>query len=220
MKFLSFWALVLPLLFAGNCFSQNTIKEQLKTAEQSSSIAKLDTVVYNISDIKTINSYDSIGLNAFQSLDSLLVFVAAQKQIPASTFDTNIKPYLEKKLLELDTKTLDFTDEEDLIFESFITILNYNNAISIVKIYEELIVKNYKDLAEMATILTVLSYIKYVCFYLSKQTTNALFYYTNNCFAVDLKSYNTLNWKVFALNPGAMLLWVTAACAWDYMSEK
>ena len=62
--------------------------------------------------------------------------------------------------------------------------------------------------------------IKYVCFYVSKEVTNELFKYTINCFKADLKSYNVLNWKVFALHPGAILLWTVVACTWDYKSEN
>lgn len=220
MKFFSCGVFAIPLLFVANSFSQSTLKEQLKIAEQNSITTKLDSIVNSISDLKSANTYDFIGLKACQNLDSLMVFVIAQKQIAAATFDVTIKPYLEEKLLELNMKTLDFTDDENVIYESFINVLNYNNALPTVKLYEDLIVKNYKDQTLMANILTVMSYIKYVCFYVSKEVTNAFFKYTIHCFAADLKSYNVLNWKVFAIHPGAMTLWTIAACAWDAKSEK
>ncbi len=220
MKLFSFGVFVIHFLFAVNSFSQTTIKEQLKFIEQTAIATKLDSIVYTLDALKSANTYDFMGFNTCQSLDSLITFVAVQKQNKEATFESNIKPYIEKKLLELYMKSLDFTDEEDLIYESFINILNYNNAIPTVQLYEDLIVKNYKDQTVMANILTVMSYIKYVCFYVSKEVTNELFKYTINCFKADLKSYNVLNWKVFALHPGAILLWTVVACTWDYKSEN
>lgn len=220
MKFFSFGVLVMHVLFVVNSFSQNTIKEQLKVIEQSAITAKMDSIVYTIAYLKTSNSYDFIGLNACQSLDTLIVFVAKQKQIATATFEFNIQPYLEKKLLEMNMKTLDFTDDEDLIYESFTSVLNYNNAIPTVQLYEDFIVRNYKDQTLMVNILKVMSYIKYVCFYLSKEVMNVFSNYTIHCFASDLKFYNVLNWKVFAMHPGAIVLWTIAACAWDAKFEK
>lgn len=208
------------VLFVVNSFSQSTIKEQLKAIEQSAHTAKLDTVVYTIDDLKSLNSYDFIGLNACKSLDTLIVFVAKQRQIASATFELNIQPYLEKKLLEMNMKALDFNDDEDVIYESFINVLNYKNAIPIVQLYEDFIVRNYKDQMLMVNILTVLSYIKHVWFYASKEAMNALFSYTIHCFAADLKFYNVLNWKVFAMHPGAIVLWSIAACTWDAKFEK
>jgi len=220
MKFFSFGLLAMTFLFVANTFSQNTIKEDLKLVEQNCIALKLDSIATKISDLKSANPYDFIGFNGNQSMDSLIVFVATQKQIAAATFETNIKPFLEEKLLEGEKNSFDFSDEEELIFESFLNILNYNNVIVTVKLYEDFIIKNYKDQTLMANILTVLSCIKYVCFYVSKKTEDSFFNYTIDCFEADLKSYNVLNWKVFAANPEAISLWTIAACAWDYKSGK
>ena len=164
--------------------------------------------------------FENIGLNTIQSLDTLVVFVATQKQSKGTTFDANIKPYLEKKLLERNMKTLDFTDEEGPIYESFIKVLNFKNAIPIVQLYEDFILKNYKNQELMSNILTLLSYIRYACFYLLKEVSDPIFKYTIHCFIEDVVSYNALNWKVFAMHPGAMLFWTIAACAWDAKFEK
>lgn len=220
MKLFSFGVIVIPLLCVANSYCQNTIKDQLMSLEESAITAKSEVIVYTIDGLKSANSYDFIGLNACQSLDTLMVFVAEQKQIAATTFESNIKPYLEKKLVESNMKTLDFTDEEDPIYESFIKVLNFKNAIPIVQLYEEFILKNYKNKELMSNILTLLSYIKYACFYLLKEVSDPIFKYTNHCFREDVVSYNALNWKVFAMHPGAMLFWTIAACAWDAKFEK
>ncbi len=220
MKNFSFGAIVILLLFGTNSLSQTTIKEQLKTLEQSVAATKPNTYVFNVERQKSVSIYDSIGLKACQCLDSLIAFVATQKQMAAATFDLNVKPYLEKKLLERNMETLDFSDEEDLIYESFINVLNYNNAIPTVQLYEDFIVKNYKNQVLMSNILTVLSYIKHTCFYLSNEVSDPTFKYTIHCFREDVLSYNVFNWKVFAIHPGAMLIWSIAACAWDAKFEK
>jgi hypothetical protein len=220
MKHFSFGAIVILLLFGTNSLSQTTIKEQLKTVEQSVTSSKSDIYIFTVEKLNSVSIYDSIGLKACQCLDSLIAFVATQKQMAGATFDLNVKPYLEKKLLERNMETLDFTDEEDLIYESFINVLNYNNAIITVQLYEDFIVKNYKNQVLMSNILTVLSYIKHTCFYLSKEFSDLPFILTIHCFREDLLSYNVLNWKVFAIHPGAMLIWSIAACAWDAKFEK
>ena len=220
MTFSSFGLRAMSFLFGLNSFSQSTIKEQLKIVEQNCITAKFDSIAFDISDMKSANSYDFIGLNINQNIDSLMAFVAAQKQIKEATFSANIQPYLEKKLIKSNVLTIDFNDDEDFIYESFISVLNYNNAIPTVKLYEDLIVKNHKDQTQMVNILSVMSYVKYVCFYMSKESTNALFSYAINCMKEDLKFYNMFNWKVFALHPEAILLWTIAACAWDYKAEK
>jgi len=220
MKCFSLGVFSLHLLYVANFFGQTTIKEDLKTLEQSAISAKPSAIAYTIDNLKSDNSFDFIGFNVCQSLDTLIVFVAQQKRIASATFEINIQPYLEKKLLEMNAQTFDFTVDEDLIYESFTGVLNYYNAISIVLLYEDYIVKNYKDQTLMANILTVLSYIKYAFFYLSKITQDAHSKYTADCFAADLETYNVLNWRVFAMHPGAILLFTIAACAWDYNFEK
>ena len=104
--------------------------------------------------------------------------------------------------------------------KSFIKVLNFKNAIPIVQLYEDFILKNYKNQELMSNILTLLSYIKYACFYLLKEVSDPIFKYTIHCFREDVVSYNALNWKVFAIHPGAMLFWTIAACAWDAKFEK
>ena len=114
MKHFSFGAIVILLLFGTNSLSQTTIKEQLKTVEQSVTSSKSDIYIFTVEKLNSVSIYDSIGLKACQCLDSLIAFVATQKQMAGATFDLNVKPYLEKKLLERNMETLDFTDEDIL----------------------------------------------------------------------------------------------------------
>lgn len=220
MNLFSFSALVLSFFFGSNVFSQNTLKEQLKLLEQNSKTAKFDSIVLFNKDIKNTNIYNNIGLNLCKTLDTLIVFVTKQKHNNETTFDSKIKPFLENQIVELNIQTLNFTDDEDLVYESFTNALNYDNALIRVKVYEDFIVKNFNDPTQMENILIVFSYIKSMCFYLLKEPESPLFKHTTTCFIADLKSYNKVNWNIFALNPGAMLLWTMAACAWDYKPEK
>ena len=117
MKFFSIGIHATALLFGINSVSQNNLKEQLKTLEQSSITTKLDTIVTSNFDLKSTNAYDAFGLNVNQNITSLLAFIGTQKQISTATFETTITPYLENKTLEWNETTLYFTDDENLIFE-------------------------------------------------------------------------------------------------------
>ncbi len=220
MKFFSIGIRATALLFGINSVSQNNLKEQLKTLEQSSITTKLDTIVTSNFDLKSTNAYDAFGLNVNQNITSLLTFVGSQKQISTATFETSIKPYLEKIINQSNVSTIDFTDDEDLIFESFINVFDFSNGTNTIQLYEDFIVEKYKNQTGKSLILTVISCIKQLCFYVSKKTTNTFIQFTNNCLQENLKSYNLVNWKIFASNPDAILYWTIATCAWDYKPEK
>lgn len=219
MKFSSNGTLAITLLFALNSNAQRYTNEQLKTIEQEAFSIEKDSTLFTM-EKQTEDTFDLIASKAFQSLDSVLVFVLDKKKEKSTTFETDVLPFLEAKCNELDIKTLRFNEDETMLFDSFLKVLKWNSVVEEVNLYQDFILKNNPDLEEMQTVLTVLSFIKQLYYYISIKKNSELVSAFYECISENFKNNNEVDWRVFALNPMRLLLWTFATCAWDAKIEK
>ncbi len=217
MRFLSFGVIATMLLFAVDLFGQESFKEQLKSVEIAVTSIKNDTIAFTFDQLKSENTFDSFAVKTFQTLDSVIVFVNNKMQDKTATFDEDIILFLEVKSKELDLKGLAFSEEEKLVYDSFLNVLQWDKTIETVKLYESLLVKKG---VETEALLIVLSFIKHTYFYIKNSDKIYPQSSVYQCIALNFESNNEVDWKVFALNPLRLIFWTAAACAWDAKSGK
>jgi hypothetical protein len=208
MKIFLVVVVLLQFLFVADTFAQNELKEKLKLLENKDFSL--------VSEIENGSETNRLGEDIESCLDSLISFVVSQKGVSEATFDKNIKPYLDKKLTAYNMIPIDFSDDEEMIYESFIKTLKWESIMESVKLYEGFIVKNYKDPLPIKSILIVLLFVKNVCIYTGKKSEASINSIIKGKLNEEFQSYNNANWNVFALNPGAMVYWLTATWVWDY----
>jgi hypothetical protein len=210
MKFFSFGITVHLLLFGAFSFGQKSIKESLRDIELVVTSSKLDSVSTKIeSNLKL----DSKPLLFLSILDELKDFVTIQKQNKNAVFEFDIQSFMENKLTLIEVATIDFNEEEELIFGSFTKVLKWSKAMKTVTLYEDFIVNNYKEQSKINNLLIVLHYIKQFRIYLSNLNPNEASIF--NCVNEEMESYNAINWTVLAMHPEALLFWTLASCTWE-----
>ncbi len=217
MKFFLVAATTLQLLFVANTFAQNELKEKLKSLESSALALDLESQMSVAKEVKLTADFDDLQIG--QCLDNVISFVVLQKENSQATFDKEIKPFLDAKLIEWNMFPIDFSDDEEMIYDSFVKTVQWQNAIALVQLYEDFIVINYKDLQQMKSILRVFWYVKKSFSYMSNSSESKVNQFVISKLNEEFQSYNAVNWIVFAMHPGAMLLWLTAIYAWDYNKE-
>lgn len=213
MKLIVFIAAILPCLFTTKLSAQNELKEKLKVLENTAFVS--DFEVQNLTNIELSKAATNFNLRLSQTLDSLMVFVRFQKATTSATFENSVAPYIGENLHELGTSQLEFTDQEELILDSFFKMLQWKRALEICFIYEDFIAKNFKSPTDVPSVCYVLSYLKYIQFYQKIQPSTS----TDTTLAAKMNAvfehYNSVHWKVFAKHPSATLLWLVATLEWD-----
>ncbi len=217
MKFFLVAAMTLQLLFVANTFAQNELKEKLKSIESSALALDLESQKNVAKEVKLTADFNDLQLG--HCLDSVISFVILQKENSQATFDKDIKPFLVVKLIGWNMFPIDFSDDEEMIYNSFVKTVQWQNTIALVQLYEDFIVTNYKDLQQMKSILSVFWYVKKSYDYMSNVSENKVNQFVISKLNEEFQSYNAVSWIVFAMHPGAMLLWLTATYAWDYHKE-
>ncbi len=217
MKFFLVAAMTLQLLFVANIFAQNELKEKLKSLENTAFSLDSESQKNIANKVKLTADFDDLQIG--QCLDSVISFVVLQKKNSQATFDKEIKPFLDAKLIEWNMFPIDFSDDEKMIYDSFVKTVQWQNTVALVQLYEDFIVTNYKDLQQMKSILSVFWYVKKSYDYMSNVSENKVNQFVINKLNEEFQSYNAVSWIVFAMHPGAMLLWLTATYAWDYHKE-
>ena len=220
MKFSSFGAIAIMLLFALNSNGQRYTKEQLKTIEEEAFSIEKDSILFTMEKPTTEDKFDLVASKAFQSLDSVLVFVLDKKHEKPTTFETAVLPFLETKCNELDVKISHFNEDETMLFDSFLKVLKWDNVVEEVNLYQDFIRKNNTNLEETQSVLTVLSFIKQLYYYINLKKNSELVSGFYECISENFKNNNEIDWRVFALNPLRLLFWTFATCAWDAKIEK
>ena len=218
MKFFLVAAMTLQLLFVANTFAQNELKEKLKSLENSAFALDSELQKNVAKEVKLTANFNDLQIG--QCLDSVISFVVVKKENNQATFDKEIKPFLEAKLIEWNMFSINFSDEEEMIYDSFVKIVQWQNTIQLVQLYEDFIVTNYKDLQQMKSILSVFWYVKKSFSYMSNLSESKVNQFVIRKLNEEFQSYNAVNWIVFAMHPGAMLLWLTATYTWDYDKEN
>jgi hypothetical protein len=210
MKFFSFGIVVQLFLLNMFSFGQNALKEPLKNLELVVTSSKLDSVSTTIqSNLKL----DAKPLLFLSILDELKDFVTIQKQNKSAVFEVDIQSFMNKKLTLIEATTIDFNEEEELIFESLSKVLKWSKAMETVTLYEDFIVNNYKEQSKINNLLIVFNYIKQFRIYLSNLNPNEVSIF--NCVNEEMESYNAINWTVLAMHPEALLFWTLASCTWE-----
>jgi len=220
MKFFSFGVITATFLFALNLTGQKYTKEQLNSLEQEVLLIKNDSAFFALDKPTTENQFDLYASKVVQSADSLLVFATSQKHDKTGAFETAILPVLEVKCKKLDLKALRFNEDETMVFDSFLQVLEWGKALATVNLYNDFILKNTTNLEEAQAVLTVLAFIKHLNYHLKskiKVNSRAIVY---ECVAANFNINNDIDWQVFALNPGRMVFWTLASCAWEIPIEK
>ena len=220
MKFSSFGAIAIMLLFALNSNGQRYTKEQLKTIEEEAFSIEKDSILFTMEKPTTEDKFDLVASKAFQSLDSVLVFVLDKKHEKPTTFETAVLPFLETKCNELDVKISHFNEDETMLFDSFLKVLKWDNVVEEVNLYQDFIRKNNTNLEETQSVLTVLSFIKQLYYYINLKKNSELVSGFYECISENFKNNNEIDWRVFALNPLRLLFWTFATCAWDAKIEN
>lgn len=219
MKLLLLGLTTLALLFALNVNGQTYSKEQLKILEQEVNSVKTDTTSFTLEQLK-ISEFDLVASRAFQFIDSLSAFVSNKKSDRINNFETDIVPYLVVNCNELNLTTLHFSEDEALLYDSFLQVLRWDNAIGAVELYKSFIFNNEDALAVSKSILTVLSFVKYLRYYSQSKESSRSENDVYRCILENFEHSNEIDWKVFALNPGKLIFWTIAACVWETKSEK
>jgi hypothetical protein len=213
MKLIVFIAAILPYLFVTKLTAQNELKEKLKELENSAFVSRFE--VQNSTDMESAKASTNFNLRFSQSIDSLIAFVRFQKATTSATFENSVAPYIGENLRELGTSQLEFTDQEELILDSFFKMFQWKSAPEICFRYEDFIAKNFKSPADAPSVCYVLSYLKYIQLYQniepSPTTAATLAAKMNAVF----ERYNSVHWMVFAKHPCATLLWLVATLEWD-----
>lgn len=216
MKLFLFLAMALPFLLVTKTAAQTDVKEKLKVLENNILQSHFTTPIAS-QDQATA---DDLELQLSIALDRLIGFVILQKTSKDNTFDANIKPYIEENALLFNASSTDFTDEEELIFDSFLKVFQWQKTPRIVQWYQEFISKNQEDISEMNSLKTVLSCIESTYHF----TTKHYLVEPNKSIAAkitqEFESYNTVHWKVFAMQPNALLFWLIATIVWDFPDKE
>lgn len=218
MKLMSFGELAIGLLFALNSFGQQYSREQLKNLEVAASAIKKDTAIINLEQLKSESDFDLIANKAFQNLDAVVAFVTDEKRDKTNTFAEKVIPFLDAKCNELNLKELSFNEDEKAIYDSFLQFLEWDKTIETVKLYERFVLENKIERTE--SLLTVFSFIKCTYFFLKRYDKQHLKLTGYECLAENFKGSNEVDWDVFSFNPGRLVFWTIAACAWEAKSEK
>lgn len=201
---------ILFFLLAINCYAQKELIDKLKIIELNFATSTFDTI---ISQNKS-SLYQSISLELDTKIDTVKQFISNQKRDSEITFESTIQPFLLEQLAEINSQSIDFNEQEELIFESFAKDINWNTTLQRLLVYENFIDANYKDSSQIKNLIYVLNVIHYMHFYANETQENKV-EKTLICLKENFEYYNAVNWKVFALNPTAMILWTIATCIWD-----
>jgi hypothetical protein len=216
MKLFLFVAMALPFLLVTKTAAQSDLKEKLKVLESTINESQSTTQAALQNPTSPVDFEWQLSI----TLDRLIAFVVLQKTIKDAAFEANVTPFIEENVLPFNTSSTDFTEEEEMIFDSFIKVLQWQEATKMVQLYQEFIIKNYEGISEMNSLKTVLSYIVSIQRYIVKQQLLE----PNKNIALkineEFEDYNSVHWRVFALQPRTMLLWVIASAVWDYHREK
>ncbi len=198
-------------------YGQSGLREKLKLLEKGE-LPELQEKSCQKRAVKNSGA-ERVNPNISKELDSLMVFVSLQKTLREATFQNNILPYLEKKIIRDSLFQIDFSDDEELVFESFLATFQWENATAAVGLYEDFIARNFTDLQPFQSIFTVFFYIRQIKAYATGSKENS----TKNEFCKRLdqefSEYNQIHWKVFAMQPAALLLWFSAAYIWEEKNE-
>jgi hypothetical protein len=171
---------------------------------------------YTLEEVRSsINHYDSSGENLLNAIDSLSAFIATQKRVPGSTYENDVKPFVEGQIPALNTSNIEFNSEETLLYDSFAKRLQFIDAISLVKEYEMFVFDNYADQSKVRNFQVVISNIKFASYSAKRNRLSQWEICADNCMAANYEGYNFVDWIQFAINPGADVLWSYASCGWD-----
>ena len=216
MKLFLFVAMALPFLLVTKTAAQSDLKEKLKVLENTAVESQSTTQ----EALQNPASPDDFEWQLSITLDRLIAFVVLQKTIKDATFEANVTPFIEENVLPFNTSSTDFTEEEEMIFDSFLKVLQWQEATKMVQLYQEFIIKNYEGISEVNSLNKVLSYIE--C--LQRYTVKQQLLEPNKNIALkineEFEDYNTVHWRIFALQPHKLLLWLIATTVWDYQRAQ
>lgn len=205
--------------YADISYGQQFTREQLKSLEEEVMSAKSDTLTLISYQPQKTNDFDAVAVKTFESIDSLRQFVLTKKLEKTASFEADVIPFLEAKCNALGIETFDFTEDEEQLYDNFFRDFKWDKTVKTNAIYEVFILKNATEKVKCESFLMVLSFLKQLYFYIKSQ--NGIASSPNyRCFADNFEYNNEFDWKVFALNPGRLILWTMASCAWNTKSEK
>lgn len=209
-------ASILMLLIAVlNCLGQPDAKENLRLLE-SRDAAFLSAIRADaIKKIKTGRETEEVQLG--QCLDSLIAYVSVEKAKQDATFDSVVKPYLEQKLIKWNMHPLDFSEEEEAVLDSFVENSDWPHVTEITTLYEDFVTYKCKDRGKWKSLLTFFSSVKAIHAYLSNNPDQSL---VKTKLTEALTDYNAVDWSIYAMDPGAMMVWMAATFAWEGTDEK
>ena len=172
---------------------------------------------YTLADVYTKeNPYDSHGLDLYNRVEALYVYLKDTKGNPNSSFDREVTPYINNQVSHLDCNNLELNSDETVLYNSFVSVLNYENTIKIVKEYELFVNQNFKNPAQVKNFLIIISDIKY-----SSYSTYSKRNFTQweaclvDCMDDTYGNYNAVQWVLFGVSPGRDVLQNAAICGWD-----
>lgn len=213
MKIILVTVIFLQLLAVKESPAQIKLKDKLRELENGKYIKQdFPEPVGKVKYQKEKQPYDQLEL----VLDSLIVFVRTKKQQDA-LFEKEVEPYLNEKLSPGRLILFEFNEEEELVYESFLMALNWEDLTSRIAVYEDFIFINHKDIEPFQSILRLFSYLRKVQGYITMHNQNIPI---RRHLEADFKAYNAMDWMVFLRHPDAMILWLTAVYAWNCDPQK
>lgn len=188
--------------------AQTNMKENLKLFESKEVVPGTISNRTKQSNKDRITGYEIV---ISITLDSLVDFVNLSKQSKKS-FDDVITVYLQHQLARQELE-LDFSEDEKLVIESFLTSFVWENAVEQARSYKEFIVDNTKDISDFKKVLRFLDFIQKTRNYLTQdlpEPHNAVKMKLDAEFA----AYNPIDWIIFSRQPVGLLCWLLAVHTW------
>jgi hypothetical protein len=215
---------ILTLLFVCSCTERIENNDKTNLDNLQSKLVQFEkkfneknkVLKYTLNEVKSFkNPYDSSGEKLLKNVKSLSDFISNQRRNSRSTFEGEVKPFVDKQVLTLKNVDLKFNKEEEALYNSFLRKFQFNNAIFIVKLYEDFVFKNYNNPSDVKRFLIVISNIKFTAYSISVNKTAQWEGCADDCMRDNYAGYNAVDWLQFSINPGADVLWTYASCVWD-----
>ena len=218
--------LLLTIIFScsneQNVDSTNELLKKLQLFEKSlkNNLHQKKTS-YKLEEIKSsFNAYDNYGLILYNAIDGFSSFVNDYKNIHPNYVVEDLDPYIIDMVSDLGyDKNIEFNENEQLLFDSFVKDLMFDNAIERVKDYEKFVADNFSNQANVKNFLITISQIKFMTHsFRKKSIADSVSQWeicVTDCMRAKFSSYNVVNWIAFvATNPGANVLWQFGSCSW------
>jgi hypothetical protein len=206
-----------------NLDSTNELSKKLTLFEKTLNNERLyiSKTSFTIDEVKSdFNDYDSDGYILYNAINSFSDYIIDYKNNHPNYAIEDLNPYITNEISNLGyNQSIQFNENEQLLFDSFIKDLLFENAIERIKDYEQFVANNFSNQADVKNFLITISKIKFTAHTFRKRPLSDRIsdweICVTDCMRAKFSSYNVVDWIGFvATNPGANVLWQFGSCSW------